>query len=95
MIFFPSLCFPIIFCRYGANPNPPDGGSSAVLALLDKLTENGRNYVYQNVSCLQILLRNIPLIELPYKVSTHTKTYSTSIEHIYIEIPMGKYMYIQ
>ncbi|XP_073816066.1 SOCS domain-containing protein stops isoform X2 [Musca autumnalis] len=57
----------LILLRYGANPNPPDGGSSAVLALLDKLTENGRNYVYQNVSCLQILLRNIPMIELPYK----------------------------
>ncbi|XP_075148003.1 SOCS domain-containing protein stops isoform X2 [Haematobia irritans] len=57
----------LILLRYGANPNPPDGGTSAVLALLDKLTENGRNYVYQNISCLQILLRNIPMIELPYK----------------------------
>lgn len=66
-----QFLFLFFFCvvfRYGANPNPPDGGSSAVLALLDKLTENGRNYVYQNVSCLQILLRNIPMIELPYKV---------------------------
>ncbi|XP_059218998.1 uncharacterized protein LOC106087842 isoform X2 [Stomoxys calcitrans] len=57
----------LILLRYGANPNPPDGGTSAVLALLDKLTENGRNYVFQNVSCLQILLRNIPMIELPFK----------------------------
>ncbi|KAI9584460.1 uncharacterized protein LOC119635123 [Glossina fuscipes] len=57
----------LILLRYGAEPNPPDGGSSAVLALLDKLTENGRNYLYQNVSCLQILLRNIPLVEMPYK----------------------------
>ncbi|XP_065365030.1 uncharacterized protein stops [Calliphora vicina] len=57
----------LILLRYGAAPNPPDGGSSVVLALLDKLIENGRNYVFQNISCLQILLRNIPLIELPFK----------------------------
>uniref|UniRef100_A0A1A9WZ24 SOCS box domain-containing protein n=1 Tax=Glossina brevipalpis TaxID=37001 RepID=A0A1A9WZ24_9MUSC len=57
----------LILLRYGAEPNPPDGGSSVVLALLDKLNENGRNYVYQNVSCLEILLRNIPIIEMPYK----------------------------
>ncbi|XP_037943829.1 uncharacterized protein LOC119676649 [Teleopsis dalmanni] len=57
----------LILLRYGANPNPPDGGASVVVSLLDKLTENGRNYVFQNVSCLQILLRNIPMIEMPYK----------------------------
>ncbi|TMW48278.1 hypothetical protein DOY81_006648, partial [Sarcophaga bullata] len=57
----------LILLRYGAAPNPPDGGSSVVMALLDKLIENGRNYTFQNVSCLQILLRNIPLIEMPFK----------------------------
>ncbi|KAM7362264.1 SOCS domain-containing protein stops [Cochliomyia hominivorax] len=57
----------LILLRYGAAPNPPDGGSSVVLALLDKLIENGRNYVYQNISCLQILLRNISHIEMPFK----------------------------
>ncbi|XP_067617259.1 uncharacterized protein stops [Eurosta solidaginis] len=57
----------LILLRYGASPNPPDGGDSVVLALLEKLTENGRNYVLQNVSCLQILLRNMPMIEMPCK----------------------------
>ncbi|XP_053945104.1 uncharacterized protein LOC128854759 isoform X1 [Anastrepha ludens] len=57
----------LILLRYGAHPNPPDGGASVVHALLEKLIENGRNYVLQNVSCLQILLRNIPMIEMPYK----------------------------
>nr|XP_036213375.1 uncharacterized protein LOC106617726 [Bactrocera oleae]XP_036213376.1 uncharacterized protein LOC106617726 [Bactrocera oleae] len=57
----------LILLRYGAHPTPPDGGSSVVHALLEKLTENGRNYVLQNVSCLQILLRTIPMIEMPYK----------------------------
>ncbi|XP_036324068.1 uncharacterized protein LOC118737584 isoform X1 [Rhagoletis pomonella] len=57
----------LILLRYGAHPHPPDGGASVVHALLEKLIENGRNYVLQNVSCLQILLRNIPMIEMPYK----------------------------
>ncbi|XP_046805422.1 uncharacterized protein LOC111681611 [Lucilia cuprina] len=57
----------LILLRYGAAPYPPDGGSSVVLALLDKLIENGRNYVFQNISCLQILLRNISHIEMPFK----------------------------
>uniref|UniRef100_A0A0K8UZX0 SOCS box domain-containing protein n=1 Tax=Bactrocera latifrons TaxID=174628 RepID=A0A0K8UZX0_BACLA len=57
----------LILLRYGAHPTPPDGGASVVHALLEKLTENGRNYVLQNVSCLQILLRTIPMIEMPYK----------------------------
>lgn len=56
-------------CRYGASPLPPDGGSSVTIALLDKLIENGRNYSYELVLCLKILLRNIPMIEMPFKVS--------------------------
>ena len=56
--------------RYGAMPLPPDGGTSTVIALLDKLIENGeRRYTYQLVSCLDILLKNIPLILLPFMVS--------------------------
>lgn len=55
----------LILLRYGAEPNPPDGGSSTVHALMDKLLERDRHYVYQDVSCLKILLRNVTLIEMP------------------------------
>ncbi|XP_037922004.1 uncharacterized protein LOC119658603 isoform X3 [Hermetia illucens] len=57
----------MILLRYGADPAPPDGGSCPVIALLDKLMEKERRYTYQLVSCLQILLRNITTIEMPYK----------------------------
>ncbi|KAJ6640084.1 hypothetical protein Bhyg_12833, partial [Pseudolycoriella hygida] len=54
--------------RYGAEPNPNDGGLSPVLALLDKLVESPkRRYLYQLVSCLKILLRAISIIEMPFK----------------------------
>ncbi|XP_034665656.1 uncharacterized protein LOC117899618 isoform X1 [Drosophila subobscura] len=53
--------------RYGASPHPPDGGTSVILALLDKLIENGRNYSYELVLCLKILLRNVAMIEMPFK----------------------------
>lgn len=57
-------------CRYGAAPQPPDGGASVIIALLDKLIENGRNYSYELVMCLKILLRNVTMIEMPFKVSS-------------------------
>ncbi|XP_002020380.2 uncharacterized protein LOC6595102 isoform X1 [Drosophila persimilis] len=57
----------LILLRYGASPHPPDGGTSVILALLDKLIENGRNYSYELVLCLKILLRNVAMIEMPFK----------------------------
>lgn len=60
----------VILLRHGANPSPLDGGTSPVLALMDKLVEfeETGSYPYQVVSCLKILLLAIPFIELPYKV---------------------------
>jgi len=60
---------PSIRCRYGAAPQPPDGGASVIIALLDKLIEDGRNYSFELVMCLKILLRNVVMIEMPFKVS--------------------------
>ncbi|XP_017034172.1 uncharacterized protein stops isoform X1 [Drosophila kikkawai] len=57
----------LILLRYGATPQPPDGGASVIIALLDKLIENGRNYSYELVMCLKILLRNVTMIEMPFK----------------------------
>ncbi|XP_030564023.1 uncharacterized protein LOC115764883 isoform X1 [Drosophila novamexicana] len=57
----------LILLRYGAAPQPPDGGTSVIIALLDKLIENGRNYSYDLVLCLKILLRNVSMIEMPFK----------------------------
>ncbi|XP_017874100.1 PREDICTED: uncharacterized protein LOC108621346 [Drosophila arizonae] len=57
----------LILLRYGAAPQPPDGGTSVIIALLDKLIENGRNYSCELVLCLQILMRNVPMIEMPFK----------------------------
>jgi ankyrin repeat/SOCS box protein 17 len=61
----------MILLRYGANPNPYDGGISPALALLDKLTEydESASYPYQLVSCFKILMLSIPFIVLPYIVS--------------------------
>ncbi|XP_055683156.1 uncharacterized protein LOC129790022 [Lutzomyia longipalpis] len=58
----------LILLRYGANPNPMDGGSNPIIALLDKLleSEDGR-YPYQLESCLKILMRAVPFIDLPFK----------------------------
>ncbi|XP_016973799.1 uncharacterized protein LOC108040727 isoform X2 [Drosophila rhopaloa] len=53
--------------RYGAAPQPPDGGASVIIALLDKLIEDGRNYSFELVMCLKILLRNVVMIEMPFK----------------------------
>jgi ankyrin repeat and SOCS box protein 17 len=62
----------LIFLRYGANPlATSDGGTSPIVALLDKLTDydESASYPYQLVSCYKILVLAIPFIELPYKVS--------------------------
>lgn len=59
----------IVLFRFGADPMPRDGGSSPVVAILDKLLESpGRRYLYQLVSCLNILLSCITLIDMPYRV---------------------------
>ncbi|EDW53602.1 GM12102 [Drosophila sechellia] len=58
----------LILLRYGAAPKPPDGGASVIIALLDKLIEDGRNYSFELVMCLKILLRNVVMIEMPFKV---------------------------
>ncbi|XP_059620934.1 uncharacterized protein LOC132264673 [Phlebotomus argentipes] len=61
----------LILLRYGANPNPTDGGSSAIIALLDKLLESkDRRYPYQLEACLKILMRAVPFIDLPFKPYT-------------------------
>ncbi|XP_016998417.2 uncharacterized protein stops [Drosophila takahashii] len=57
----------LILLRYGAAPQPPDGGASVIIALLDKLIEDGRNYSFELVMCLKILLRNVAMIEMPFK----------------------------
>lgn len=61
----------MILLRHGANPEPLDGGTSPVIAVMDKLMEyqESGSYPYQLVSCLKILLLALPFIELPYKVT--------------------------
>jgi ankyrin repeat and SOCS box protein 17 len=60
----------MILLRHGANPDPLDGGTSPVLAVMDKLMEyeESGSFPYQLVSCFKILLLALPFIELPYKV---------------------------
>lgn len=62
----------ILNYRFGANPSPQDDGSNPIIALLDKLVESGdqhnRSYSLQLVSCLKILIRATPVVDLPYKV---------------------------
>lgn len=60
----------MILLRHGANPVPNDGGSSMVLALMDKLLEyeESKSYPYQLVSCLKIIILSISSIEIPFKV---------------------------
>lgn len=61
-----------LFNRYGADPMPCDGGTSAIIAILDKLLESSspprRSYLYQLVSCLNILLSSVTIIDMPYRV---------------------------
>uniref|UniRef100_A0A336LAI7 CSON006101 protein n=1 Tax=Culicoides sonorensis TaxID=179676 RepID=A0A336LAI7_CULSO len=53
---------------HGASPNPFDDGIPPVIALFDKLIEyQDRRYPYQLDSCLRLLLRTLPFIELPFK----------------------------
>jgi ankyrin repeat/SOCS box protein 17 len=59
----------MILLRFGANPNPIDGGSCLILSILDKLNEcETDGYPYQVVSCLEMLMRATGFFELPYKV---------------------------
>lgn len=59
-----AVCF-----RFGADPQPRDGGTSPVIAVLDKLAESERrSYVYQLVACLRIMLSCLVLVEMPYRV---------------------------
>lgn len=54
---------------YGADPRPQDGGTSPVIAILDKLMESEhRSYVYQLVSCLRIILSCLAIVEMPFRV---------------------------
>lgn len=62
---------------YGADPSPQDNGMDLIIALMDKLLESStvtqdgkcRSYSYQLVSCLKLLIRAAPVVNLPYKVS--------------------------
>lgn len=61
--------------RYGANPFPEDDGSNPIIALLDKLIEpQDRRYSFQLVSCLNILIRGAPVVDLPFKVNGQSIT---------------------
>lgn len=44
-----------------------------MLVLLDKLIEYERNYQARLVLCLQIILKNIDMIEIPYKPLIYEK----------------------
>lgn len=56
--------------RFGADPTPSDDGIPPVYALLEKLAETQQNhrYLFQLVSCLRILLKTIPSIDIPFLV---------------------------
>lgn len=54
--------------RYGANSLPKDGGMMPIIAILDKLIETPDTQLHVEI-CLRILLKTIPLIEMPYKVN--------------------------
>lgn len=61
----------LFLLRYGANPQPRDDGCDPVLALLDKLLECDRGrYPVHLVSCLRILVRAAPVLDLPFKVTS-------------------------
>lgn len=67
-----KLIITYILSRYGADPMPLDGGTSAIVAVLDKLLESTspprRSYLYQLVSCLNIVLSSVTMIDMPYRV---------------------------
>lgn len=62
--FFNTLCLNF---SYGANWNPKDGGSLPIIAMLDKLVESPYAQLHVE-SCLKILLKTVPSIEMAYKV---------------------------
>lgn len=57
--------------RFGADPMPRDGGTSPVVAVLDKLVESAeeRRYLYQLVACLRMMLSCVVLVDMPYRVN--------------------------
>lgn len=61
----------MILLRHGANPTPLDGGTPPVQALMEKLAEHdeSKSYPYQLVSCLNIIILSISIVEMPFKVS--------------------------
>lgn len=60
----------LYFYRYGASTHPSDGGTLPVIAILDKLMESPtRKYQHQLNACLKIILKTLPQIEMPYKVT--------------------------
>lgn len=55
--------------RYGASSYPRDGGTPPVISILDKLIElRGTHHQSQLNTCLKIILKTMPQIEMPYKV---------------------------
>ena len=76
----------MILLRHGANPNPFDGSSSPVIALMDKLIEyeESGSFPYQLVSCLKILLLALPFIELPFKVWKKFNSFSKHFKSNFI-----------
>lgn len=71
-------CMHII--RYGASAQPSDGGTNPVIALLDKLMETSVRQQHQQLTaCLKILLKTLPMIEMPYKVSIERILIQTSV----------------
>lgn len=47
---------------------PKDGGSTPIVALLDKLLDSPYSQGHVE-TCLKILLKTVPAIEMPYKVT--------------------------
>lgn len=73
MHWFNWISLPHDTYRYGANVQPCDGGSSPIIAILDKLLESPhRKSQIELEMCLKILLKAVPFIEMPYKVSERT-----------------------
>lgn len=74
---------------YGANWNPNDGGMLPIIAILDKLVESPDTQLHVE-SCLKILLKTVPAIEMPYKVHVrigngfHDRDYVNEFHHFYL-----------
>lgn len=63
------LFYLVFIFRYGANVIPKDGGMMPIVAILDKLVESPEYTEIHVETCLKILLKTVPNIEMPYKVS--------------------------